>query len=527
MALRGLGSPRLRGAARSRTGLVLVALALYLGAGAISTWPALRHADDSFLAEGLDGNGEAAPGDHLQAAYHLWLPGHQLARGAAPWRDPYSFQPLVEQRTTFAGWPFALVFGPLQALLGTVAAWNLLVLLSYAGAGLATFAWLRALDVPPAAALAGGLVFALAPYRAGQLAAGHMLALVALMLPLALWALERRYAVLAAVALASIPLSGQVHLALAAIPFFVLYAGLRWPGWRAGLALVAPALGAGLFVWAVTIRGSLGARDRSFEQVERFSAELSDFVSRDVAHGLERFVLLGWLTPLVALAGLVLAARSRPRLAVPLGVGAAVPALVALGANLPGYEQLWEIVPGLHETRVPGRLLPVACLCLATLAGLALARVPVAVAVTGLALLAVDLRGGVELFEPTAADAGNRAYEARPREQSLLELPLFLPDSQTGSVYQYYAVQAPGPRYGGYSTIAPTAADGRLRELKPFECGSATVDIRPAAIVVHGGLYYGRRACRARLLDLLGRLGYREAARDGRLVLYRLQARDR
>jgi hypothetical protein len=44
----------------------------------VSTWPALRAADDSFMAEGLDGHGEAAPGDHLQAAYQLWLPGHQL-----------------------------------------------------------------------------------------------------------------------------------------------------------------------------------------------------------------------------------------------------------------------------------------------------------------------------------------------------------------------------------------------------------------------------------------------------------------
>ena len=30
------------------------------------------------------------PGDHLQTAYALWLPGHQLARGAEPWLDPYS-----------------------------------------------------------------------------------------------------------------------------------------------------------------------------------------------------------------------------------------------------------------------------------------------------------------------------------------------------------------------------------------------------------------------------------------------------
>ena len=92
--------------------------AVYLGAGLLATLPALRHADDSFLAQGLPATGETAPGDHLQAVWQLWLPGHQLERGAAPWLDPYSFQPEVDPRPNFAGWPFGVVFWPLDALLG-------------------------------------------------------------------------------------------------------------------------------------------------------------------------------------------------------------------------------------------------------------------------------------------------------------------------------------------------------------------------------------------------------------------------
>ncbi len=65
--------------------------------------------------------------------------------------------------------------------------------------------------------------------------------------------------------------------------------------------VAVPALVAGLLVYAVSIRGSIGSGGRSFAQVERYSAELADFVSRDVRHGLESFVLLGWLTPLLAL----------------------------------------------------------------------------------------------------------------------------------------------------------------------------------------------------------------------------------
>ena len=61
--------------------------------------------------------------------------------------DPYSFQPEVEPRPNFAGWPFGVVFGPLHALLGTVAAWNAFVLLGYLGAGGLTFLWLRSLGL--------------------------------------------------------------------------------------------------------------------------------------------------------------------------------------------------------------------------------------------------------------------------------------------------------------------------------------------------------------------------------------------
>jgi hypothetical protein len=517
VALRGLGGAGLRRAARSRTGLVLAALALYLGAGALSTWPALREADDSFLAEGRPGRGEAAPGDHLQSAYLLWLPGHQLARGEAPWVDPYSFRPVVDERVSFAGWPFALVFGPLQALLDTVTAWNAFLLLTYVGAGTATFLWLRELDVSRTAALVGGLAFALAPYRAAQLSAGHMLAPVSLLLPLSLWALERRLAVVAAAALASIPLSGQVHLALGAIPFFLLYAVCR--GRRvAGVAGAVAAVAAGLLVWAAAIRGSLGSGSRSFAEVERYSAELADFVSRDVRHGLESFVFLGWLTPLAALAGLALLARARPRLAVALGSGAVVPALLALGANLPGYEQLWEALPGLRDTRVPERLLPIACLCIAGLAALALDRIPRAAVLAALAVVAVDLRAGVDRFEPTAADPGNGAYAARP-DAPLLELPVFLPDRQEASVYQYYAIGAPGPRSSGYSTTAPPRADAALRDLKPVECGERVAEL-PDAVAVHRGLYGARTACLNGALDLLRETGHREVARDGAVTLY-------
>ena len=457
-------------------------------------------ADNSFLAQGLPARGETAPGDHLQTLWQLWLPGHQVERGAAPWLDPYSFQPEVEPRPNFAGWPFGVVFWPLFALLGAVLAWNAFVLLSFVGAGAFSFLWLRELRLEPAGALAGGLVFALAPYLVTQGAMGHLIAPVSMLLPLALYAFERSretgthgvWVVVSAAALASIPLSGQVHLALGAVPFFVVYTLLRPPVRIASIAGTAlTACFAALAVYVAAIRGSVGSGGRSFEQVERYSAELLDFLARDPRHGLESAVLVGWLLPLVALVGLVaLVLQGRNRLAIALTGGVLVPCLLALGATLPGYREVWEHLPGLGETRVPGRLMPIACLCLAALAGVAADRLrrPALVGVL-LVLLVLDLRLGVTRYRPSAADPDNAAYAAL-REQGpggLLELPVHLPDRQEASVYLQYALQAPRERPAGYSTTAPLEADAVVRRLRDDPCSARELGVRYLAVFAPAG----------------------------------------
>jgi hypothetical protein len=384
----------------------------------------------------------------------------------------------------------------LHALLGSVLAWNVFLLLGYVGAGTLAFLWLRSLGLGVGAAALGGLVFALAPYRAVQAGAGHLLAWIAMLLPLSLWAWERRRYALAAAALASIPLSGQVHLALGAVPFFLVYAFVRggsrlWAGAAAAGGVVA-----GLVVWAVSIRGSVG-EVRSFSQVERYSAELADFVSRDPRHGLEAFVFLGWLTPLLALAGALLL---RDRLALVLGLGAVVPLALALGANLPGYELVWDHLPGLHSTRVPARLLPIACLALAGLGAVAVSRARWRAApLVAIVLVALDLTYDVTPVRPTPADEGNRAYAAaRDAPGRLLELPVRLPDRQESSVYLYYALQAPHERPGGYSTVAPEEVPRALRALRP--CPSAeeldALGVRLVAAVGVTGCPTGRLLAR-------------------------------
>jgi hypothetical protein len=448
------------------------------------------------MSGGAPGHGEASPGDHLQTLYHYWLVGHQLEHGRAPWRDPYTFQPEAKPQPNYAGWPFGFLFWPLAAVFGLVAGWNLLQLVMYVLAGLFTLAWLRELGLPRGPALTGGLVFAVAPYRVQQ-SVGHLLGPISILLPLSLWAFERGWLWLYVVALASIPLSGQVHLALGAIPFALAYALVRRRDRTAVVAAVAGAavaVGAGLLVRETLIKGSTEAGGRKLAEVTRYSANLGDLVERHLDPGRsEQFVFLGWLTPLLALAGLVLLARSRRYgLAALLAVGVVIPVVLALGTNTPIYSPLWHALPPFRFPRVPERLLPIACLCLAALVAFALARARTLVIVAAIALLAVDLH--THLYRESQVGQPTRvAYHGPGR---LLELPLFDPSVHYGSVYLWYDTASQRQRPGGYATTAPKAAKSTYDRLQRLNCGdwsggtAALLDrLGVRAIAFHLGLY--------------------------------------
>src|SRR3954470_21995531 len=496
MALRHGRGAGLRRVATRRAGFVALAAALYLAAGVAATWPAVLHAHSRFMSGGAPGNGEASPGDHLQTLYHYWLVGHQLEHGHAPWRDPYTFQPEAKPQPNYAGWPFGFMFWPLGATFGLVAGWNLLQLVVYVLAGLFTCAWLRELGLPRGPALAGGLVFAIAPYRVQQ-SVGHLLGPISVLLPLSLWAFERGWLWLSALALASIPLSGQVHLALGAIPFVLAYMLVRRRDRRAVIGAVAGALaavGAGLLVRETLIRGATEAGGRKVAGINPHSAHVGDLFSRHLDHGRsEQFIFLGWLAPLLALAGLILLVRARRyALGALLAVGVVVPVVLALGTNTPIYSPLWHALPPFRFPRVPERLLPIACLCLAALVAFALARARTAAVVIVIALLFVDLH--VHLYRQSQVGHPDRvAYHGPGR---LLELPLFDPSVNYGSVYLWYDTSSRRERPGGYATTAPKAAKRTYDRLQRLNCGDWSEDTAAVldrlgvrAVALHLGLY--------------------------------------
>jgi len=205
--------------------------------------------------------------------------------------------------------------------------------------------------------------------------------------------------------------------------------------------------------------------------VSHYSATGLDFVTRHPRHGLESFVFLGWLTPLVALAGLVLLlAARRFWLALALAVGAVVPVLLAFGTHFPLYSTLWHHLAPLRYPRVPERLMPVACLAIAALVAFAIARVrwlPLVAVV--LVLVAADLR--VSIYHAAAAEPGRRAYAGLHEPGRLLELPVLHPSVHLGSVYLWYDQVAQRERPGGYSTIAPQSAARLSLRLAELNCG--------------------------------------------------------
>jgi hypothetical protein len=467
------------------------------------------------MASGAAGHGEASPGDHLQTGYRLWLAGHQLEHGEQPWVDPYSFRPEADQPNP-AWWPYGLPYWPLFRVFGAVLAWNLFTLLCLFAAGWFALKWLRELGLSAFAAAAGGLVFEIAPYRIAQ-SRGHLLGPISLLLPLALWAFERarrtgdqRWWWASRLALVSIPLSGQVHLALGAIPFYVAYAVCRTRDRR---ALIEAAIGtagavlAGVLIKLTVINGSIDSGGRSLRELNVYSATGLDLVTRHVRGNAEAFVFLGWLTPLIAIGGLALLFRRRDWwLAGLLGLSALIPILLALGTHDPLYAPLWHVLPPLRYPRVPERLMPIACLAIAALVGIAIdallsrraaRRLPPA-ALAGLVavVLLADLH--VRVFGASAPDRHNAAYAAVRDAPAgrLLELPIFLPDIHYGSVYLYYDQRVRRERPLGYSTTAPKRADVVARHLQPISCGDWTTGVaerlrilKVSTITLHRGLY--------------------------------------
>ena len=411
----------------SRPPLALVTL-LY-AAAAFVTWPAVGSFTPIIANDG-GGGGEPPAGDHLQSVYRFWLVGHQLEQGEAPGGIPTASSRSSSRRPCSAGGPSAC----LLAVERRIRPRRRMEHPSVRGHRRRRPPDVRLAAGPhplPGPAALGGLAFALAPYRLEQ-SAGHLLGWAALFLPLALLAIERArvtpgrrvhaWSALAAAATISIPLSGQLHLALGAVPFIVAYAAVRFGllsfVWTLGGAAVA--VGIGLAVRYTLIAGSAEEAGRSFGGATALLGGAGRF-PQSLARTAERGVRLPRLAAVRA--GRCRTHRPRQDAKKPRRPPGACPdraAPLRPGRHAAGYEALWRNLPPLHFTRVPERLLPLANLALAALAAFACAAIAARVgrrAAPVLAALAVFLALDLAVlpFSAAAADPDNGAYEALRR----------------------------------------------------------------------------------------------------------------
>ena len=131
------------------------------------------------------------PGDHLQFYYWSWIMVDNLFGPSQFFTNPYEFNTFLSAGTpVFANFPFSLLYVAFYPL-GSVSAYNLLVIISYALAGLFAFLLAREVLEDWLPALPAAFLYAFLPFRAAQTLSGHLNGFVAFLVPACLFCLER------------------------------------------------------------------------------------------------------------------------------------------------------------------------------------------------------------------------------------------------------------------------------------------------------------------------------------------------
>ena len=260
------------------------AAAVFLAFAALSilwTWPLTAH-----LATRIPHD----PGDPILNIWILWWNAHAVPFTARWWSPPI-FVPLqgaLALSEHLAG--LGVITTPIQLAGGSaLVAYNVALIASYALSGWFTFLLVYRLTGSPLASFCGGLAFAFAPYRAGQLA--HIQVLTSQWMPAMLLALHayvadgrRRWLLAFAGAWLVQSLSNGYYL------LFVPVLLALWTIWFVDWRTAAARGGAIAITWLLAslplvpillqyrnVQGALRL-SRTSEEIGRFSASLGSFL---------------------------------------------------------------------------------------------------------------------------------------------------------------------------------------------------------------------------------------------------------
>lgn len=461
----------------------------YLLLGVVFTWPLVLHLGGGVIQVG------APPVDAGQGIWNLWWARSTLLSGANPFVTGHLFFPeTVNLFYQTLSLPNALSVWPVLALVGPVAAFNTIALLSFGLGGYWAYRLGRALGASRGASLLAGFVFAFTPYHIQrvwggtmELFATHWLALYALLL---LRALARRtpLSILAAgLALFVTTMASQYHGLYAAV-YTAAHGGLAALLAPRGARLWTLGAGAGVgLVWSALLLpvallaggvGNVALEDWYVRQVYHAVA-LVDLVAPNIRHPLWGEAAAAWqrgLHPfgLESGAGLGLgvallcgaALWRRPRAAWPWAALALLCLLLAMGPQLrltvaaspvPGPFLLLDLLPIFRNSSRPAifiahMLIPVAALVALGLDAAGAALRGGRLAPVGLASLVVfeSLVAPWPIMAMRAAPGG-ATLNADAAPGAVLELPPRLNDSR-GLLNQ---VCHGRPLMGGYLARLP------------------------------------------------------------------------
>ena len=267
----------------------------YLGLALLFTWPLVFDLAGSVIQRG------GASVDTGQGIWNLWWTRESLRVGQNPFASDYVYYPYgVDLFYQTISVPNGLLVLPINLLFGPIAAFNAVVLLSFALGGTFCYWLARSLQVERLAALAAGLVFAFGPYHIQRMWGGSMELIAIQWIPLygvlLMRALHRRTlgsSLLAGAALLLTTLASQYYGLYCAVYSLahVGLAALLAPGRRAQIATIAVGAGAagvwlsGLlpFVWQALGEATIADW---YERQVFHSVALVDFVMPHALHPL-------------------------------------------------------------------------------------------------------------------------------------------------------------------------------------------------------------------------------------------------
>lgn len=477
--------------------------------------------------------GDMVPGDQYEAYYRHVLPYYNIQNGHSLLYSGYQYN-LGQERPFVDGMiylPFALLASLLAFVIGPVAAYNLLTVLSFSLC--AVSGYLLGRDLAGGSRLGGWVcaaIIALLPFRVGFLFGETFYATDMMFVPLSLffflrymrthaWGYSAAFGV-TVLCLATANFALLYWFLLFFIPLFVAMSAHMVVVHRRELkrllpsvmAVSVPLLVMGLYLLHVrTVMATSGlGGGQDISEVRFFSPILADLTHK--WNGIERTVYLG-IAGMLGLAGAVLSViggRRALRDQFPIGFVRLYFAglfllsyVLAFGTTFDQvtgirlYEAMFRFVPFANGSRTPGRLMPIVATCCAPLAAYAVSwignrlstkasRVALGLLVVG--IVALDFR--FSNVSMTRIDDHNKAYAAVDASKgAVLALPMqHEADHYLHTSFQYYGMVNNLRMVNGHSSTFPPEWRDFEDMAQPLNYGAATRSVLEA--VVKRGVAY-------------------------------------